>query len=198
MGGLLAFQMGLPVKKFVVATNENDEVPVYLTTGAYKTIVPSKACISSAMNVGHPSNMARVIALYGGVMDEQGVILAAPDLQRLRKDIFGTSIDDRQTRDMMKTVYARHKVVLEPHGAVGWAGLQKYFKNHPDEDDASLLTVTLETAHPAKFPDEIRELLGFDPELPESMKGLDQGKESLEKLSNDYAPFKTHLLKQFS
>jgi len=74
MGGLIAKRMGLPVKRFVVATNSNDEYPSYYNSGIYKVISPSRNCISSAMNVGHPSNVARLIALYGGCMDEKGVI----------------------------------------------------------------------------------------------------------------------------
>ena len=72
MGGVFAKFMGLPVEKFIISTNSNDEFPVYLKTGKYKTIVPSVNCISSAMNVGHPSNIARLITLYGGKMDEKG------------------------------------------------------------------------------------------------------------------------------
>ena len=70
MGGLLAMKMGLPVHKFVVATNENDEFPRFMDTGIYDPIRPSKNCISNAMNVGHPSNLARLFCLYGGKMDE--------------------------------------------------------------------------------------------------------------------------------
>ena len=72
MGGLIAARMGLPVKKFILATNLNNEVPEYLRTGIYEPVSPSINCISSAMNVGHPSNLARIIALYGGMMDEKG------------------------------------------------------------------------------------------------------------------------------
>ena len=77
MGGLIAREMGLPVKKFIIATNENDEVPEFLRTGSYKPIIPSRNCISSAMNVGHPSNLARIVALYGGIMDNTGEIIKA-------------------------------------------------------------------------------------------------------------------------
>ena len=70
MGGLIAMRMGLPVRKFIAATNENDEFPRFMETGEYSPIRPSKNCISNAMNVGHPSNLARVFALYGGEMDE--------------------------------------------------------------------------------------------------------------------------------
>ncbi len=74
MGGLLAMRSGLPVARFVVATNANDEVPRFLATGRYEKIVPSRKCISNAMNVGHPSNLARVVELYGGHLDEVGQI----------------------------------------------------------------------------------------------------------------------------
>ncbi|MBN2275075.1 MAG: threonine synthase [Bacteroidales bacterium] len=198
MGGLIAFHMGLPVKKFVVSTNENDEVPVYFQTGKYKTIIPSRDCISSAMNVGHPSNMARIIALYGGVMDEHGVIIKEPDVARLKKAMHSISINDLHTKAILKSVYERHHVLLEPHGAVGWAGLQEYFRSSPEDAVSSQLAVCLETAHPAKFPAEINELLGFDPELPDSMKGLDQKKESWETMKSDYNLLKIYLLDKFS
>ena len=77
MGGLLALKMGLPVQKFVVATNENDEFPRFMNTGIYEPIRPSKNCISNAMNVGHPSNLARLFCLYGGQMDETGLVSQA-------------------------------------------------------------------------------------------------------------------------
>jgi threonine synthase len=92
MGGVIAKKMGLPVEKFIIATNENDEVPVYFRSGNYRPIVPSLNCISSAMNVGHPSNLARLIAVYGGVMDEKGNISSAPDMDKMVKDFFSVSI----------------------------------------------------------------------------------------------------------
>jgi threonine synthase len=198
MGGLIAFYMGLPVKKFIVTTNENDEVPVYLRSGDYKTIVPSKDCISSAMNVGHPSNMARIIALYGGIMDERGVIVKEPDIARLRQDMFGVSISDSDTKATIRSIYEQHRVLLEPHGAVGWAGLQEYYKAVPADSGVSQLAVCLETAHPAKFPEEIRGLLGIDPELPAAMQGLDQKVESWDTLKSDYVLLKTYLQEKYS
>ena len=69
MGGFIAKRMGLPIKKFIAAVNENDEVPIFLKTGKYKKLVPSKKCLSNAMNVGHPSNLARIVDLFGGVME---------------------------------------------------------------------------------------------------------------------------------
>jgi threonine synthase len=197
MGGLLALKMGIPVRKMVVATNRNDEVPEYFRTGNYKTIVPSLNCISSAMNVGHPSNMARVVALYGGVMDDKGEIIKQPDLDAMKKDMFTVGIDDEETLRTLKMVYDRHKVLLEPHGSVGWAGLRHYFEHAPADHAVSQVAVCLETAHPAKFPVEIRQVLGFDPELPESMNGLEDKKEEFVELENDYNQFKAFLISNY-
>jgi threonine synthase len=197
MGGIFAKHMGLPVKRFVISTNENDEVPVYFATDKYKTIVPSRNCISSAMNVGHPSNMARIIDLYGGQMDEKGNILQAPDTARLKKEMFAVSIGDSETRQTIKKVYDGHKIIIEPHGAVGWAGLQHYYKNEPADDNANQLSVTLETAHPAKFPAEINDILGIDPVLPVSLSNLDGKEEIMTPLAGDFESFKAFLTKNF-
>jgi threonine synthase len=197
MGGLLAWKMGLPVKKFVIATNENDEVPVYWQSGNYKTIVPSRNCMSSAMNVGHPSNMARVVALYGGIMDEKGNITKEPDTLRMREDIYAVSISDKETTRVLKDTYNKYKVLLEPHGAAGWAGLQQFYADCPAAYNPGQLSVSLETAHPAKFPGEIRNLLGVEPELPPSMAGLDKLEESFDKLTNNYNDFKQYLLSRY-
>ncbi len=191
LGGLLAKRMGLPVHKFVVATNTNDEFPVYMDTGSYKVIAPSRNCISSAMNVGHPSNVARLFALYGGQMDEKGNILKQPDQAELHRDLYAVSISDEETEATIKQTYERFKVLLEPHGAVGWAGLARYLELHPE--DAGKVCVSLETAHPAKFPEKIRELLDLDPELPPSLQGLDEKQESIVPLELDYAVFKQYL-----
>jgi threonine synthase len=193
MGGLLAKRMGLPVKKFIVATNENDEVPVYWQTGIYRTIIPSRNCISSAMNVGHPSNMARVIALYNGIMDEKGYITKEPDIQRMHKEIYAVSISDSQTMNTLHDIYTRFGVLTEPHGAAGLAGMLAYFKTHPMEAHPEQLAVSIETAHPAKFPEEIRNVLGIEPDLPLSMKGLDRLEESYDTLDNDYTQFRDYL-----
>jgi len=197
MGGIIAKHMGLPVKRFVISTNDNDEVPVYFKQGSYKTIVPSRNCISSAMNVGHPSNMARIIDLYGGRMDEKGNIQKEPDIQRLKADMSAVSIGDAETKTTIKGVYESYKILLEPHGSVGWTGLQNYYVNHPEEDNTSQLSVTFETAHPAKFPQEINEILGIDPVLPPSLSSLDGKKEIMTPLKNDYSKFKEYLMKNF-
>ncbi|MBW6514542.1 MAG: threonine synthase, partial [Candidatus Syntrophosphaera sp.] len=191
MGGLIASRMGLPVHRFVVATNENDEFPIFMDTGMYKVIAPSRNCISSAMNVGHPSNVARLIALYGGQMDEKGMIHKQPDQAWLHRDLFAISINDRETEATIVNTWEKHRVLLEPHGAVGWAGLQRYLEAHPE--DADKVCVSLETAHPAKFPEKIRELLDLDPELPPSLQGLDDKPETIVPLEFAYSVFKQYL-----
>jgi len=193
MGGVLAMKMGLPIKKFVIATNENDVFPTFMKSGEYKIIEPSKNCISSAMNVGHPSNMSRLIALYEGVMDEKGNVLTMPDLELMNNEIFAVSINDQRTRENIKETWDNHKVILEPHGSVGWAGLLEYLKENTEASDQ--LCISLETAHPAKFPEEIIKILNIDPELPPSLESLEEKTESFDKLKNNYKDFKDYLQK---
>jgi len=191
MGGVIGMKMGLPVKKFVVAVNNNDEFPKLLTTKQYSKIEPSFNCLSSAMNVGHPSNLARLIELFDGNMDEKGNIIIQPDYSALEKCIFAKSISDEETKETIKTAYEKFKLVLEPHGSVGWTCLNNYLSSNPV--DSNQLMVTLETAHPAKFPDSIQQILGFDPELPPSLQGLDDKEEKFDLLKNEYADFKKYL-----
>lgn len=195
MGGLIAKNMGLPVRKFIVATNSNDEFPLYLQTGEYQVISPSRNCISSAMNVGHPSNVARLIALYGGRMDENGRILQQPDLDKLREDLYGISVSDPQTSATIISAWQQFQLLLEPHGAVGWSGLETYLQEHPEDSD--LLCVSLETAHPAKFPEKIRELLGFDPALPPALQDLESKPEQVSEMENSYAAFASLLREHY-
>jgi threonine synthase len=191
LGCEYARRMGLPVAKLVMPTNENDEFPIFMATGKYKKVSPSRACISNAMNVGHPSNLARFFDLYGGTVDRVGVVHRYPDLEEMRKYIYSVSVTDEQTRQTIKQVYQSYKVVLEQHGAVGWAGLEDYFKNVPEPK----LAISLETAHPAKFPEEIQNLLGITPSLPESMKNIDQRQGSAVSITGNYDDFKNCLQK---
>jgi len=194
-GGLIARRMGLPVDRFVIATNANDEFPKFVATGRYERIVPSRVCISNAMNVGHPSNLPRLVALYGGVMDEQGSISKPPDFAAMRRDIYPVSIDDEGTRQAIKDAWSNYKTMLEPHGAVGWAGLERYLESLTTRN--SPLAISIETAHPAKFPEEIQHLLGVDPPLPPSLAGLDARPEHYEHGPNDYHWFKGFLQRVF-
>ncbi|MFO8071307.1 MAG: threonine synthase [Polyangia bacterium] len=194
MGGLLASHGGLPVERFVVATNANDEVPRFLATGSYEKIVPSRVCLSNAMNVGHPSNLARLVSLYGGMLDERGELSERPDMEALRRDLYATSVDDDATRSAIREAYNRHGMVLEPHGAVGWAGLLRYLDEHPAV--ARTTAISLETAHPAKFPDEVRAQTGAEPELPPSLEGLDEKPEHYREMGLDYGELKSFLLRE--
>ncbi len=195
LGGLLAFHSGLPVHRFVVATNANDEVPRFFATGTYEKIVPSRKCISNAMNVGHPSNLARLVDLYGGHMDEKGNLHRAPDMGRIRRDLHGVSVDDETTRATIVAAHQRHGTLLEPHGAVGWAGLERFLDEHRELAQAT--AVSLETAHPAKFPEEIRALIHIDPPVPASLMGLDERPESYREMETDYRAFKEFLVKEY-
>jgi threonine synthase len=185
MGALLASRMGVPVEKIVVATNANDEVPQFLESGHYRKIMPSRCCISNAMNVGHPSNLARVVALYGGWMDETGVMREMPDMQRMKKELWAISITDEDTRKTIQSAWESHRLLLEPHGAVGWLGLERYLEQNP----SSAKAISVETAHPAKFPEEIEQLLGFSPEVPSSLAEVERKQEQFHTMPVDYGAF---------
>jgi len=189
LGCEYARRMGLPVRKLVMPTNDNDEFPRFLESGVYKKISPSRACISNAMNVGHPSNLARFFDLYGGTVDRGGVVHKYPDIEAMRRHIFSVSVPDEETTATIKRVYDLFHVLLEPHGAVGWKGLERYLEVSGDFP----LCVSLETAHPAKFPDEIKLLLGISPELPQSMKDIDQRSGEPAMLSGSYNEFRNYL-----
>ncbi|PKN50704.1 MAG: threonine synthase [Deltaproteobacteria bacterium HGW-Deltaproteobacteria-13] len=191
LGCEYARRMGLPVAKLIMPTNENDEFPIFMATGKYNKVSPSRACISNAMNVGHPSNLARFFDLYGGTVDRVGQVHRYPDWEEMKRHIFSISITDEQTREIIKSVYKSYHVVLEQHGAVGWAGLEEYFKISQDNK----LAISLETAHPAKFPEEIQKLLGLNIPVPESMKNIDQREGSAVAITNNYEDFKNYLQK---
>ncbi|MFC2117324.1 threonine synthase [Bacteroidota bacterium] len=194
MGGMLAKRMGLPVSKFIISTNRNDEFPLYVESGDYNKIEPSINCISSAMNVGHPSNLSRLVALFTGIMDEQGNISKQANLEDLRNNIFAISINDQKTRETISEAYQKYRLLLEPHGAVGWAGLEHFLNLNKEIDKPEQLFISLETAHPAKFPEEINKILGIDPELPPSLQNIEEKEESYLNMDNNYIDFKNYLL----
>jgi len=195
MGAMLAWRMGVPIERLVIATNSNDEVPKFLATGDYHTLAPSRVCISNAMNVGHPSNLARLVDFYGGWLDEAGRLRKAPALDAMRRDLYAVSISDEQTRQTIRSAYAEHRTILEPHGAVGWAGLTRYLGELPAGIDP--LCVSVETAHPAKFPEEIEAAIGVTPEVPPSLAGLELRTEHYESLAAEYEPFRELLQKRY-
>ncbi|HET6374003.1 MAG TPA: threonine synthase [Candidatus Polarisedimenticolia bacterium] len=151
--GLMAKRMGLPAERFVAATNVNDVVPSYLATGLYAPR-PSIRTISNAMDVGAPSNFARMLALYDG------------DVAAMRRDVIGSRQADEATRDCIRRVFEQHGRVLDPHTAVGYLGLEEAL----EAGAAPAMGIVLATAHPAKFPEVIEPILGRPPELPETLK----------------------------
>jgi threonine synthase len=175
MGGLIAYNMGLPVRKFISAVNENDTFPKFLETGVYEKVEPSKKCISSAMNVGHPSNFARIIDLYNGQIDETGRIKKNPNLNQIREDIVSYSITDELTKKTIVDFYNRFNKIIEPHGAVGWACLKIYRNKFIEEKKYK--GICFETADPAKFPNEIISLIKITPKIPKSLKIIQNKKE---------------------
>jgi len=184
MGGILAWKMGLPIERIIIATNANDEVPKFFRNGTYQKIEPSLECISNAMNVGHPSNFARLVDIFGGKMDEKGTISEIPNIEDMRKFLYATSVDDDLTRDTIRRAYDKYKVLLEPHGAIAWCGIEKYLQENPA--DSKKLYVSFETADPAKFPEEIHKILNISPKIPESLAGLDKLNEEYETIDADY------------
>ena len=193
--GLIAKKMGLPVSRFVISTNENNEVPIFIESGKYRPIIPSRNCISSAMNVGHPSNLARIISMYNGRMDEKGIMCKEPDLEKMKEDLFAVSVNDQETRNTTESFYNQYGKVLEPHGAVAWQGLQNYLINQSFPHREKRIFVSLETAHPAKFRNEIRNILNVETVLPESLAKIEQGNEDYISLENNYESLKKFLIR---
>lgn len=196
MGAVIAGQMGLPIHRLVAPVNGNDEFPRFLATGQYEKIVPSRNCLSNAMNVGHPSNLARLVAVYGGWLDEAGCQRRPPDLAAMRRDLYSVSVSDEQTRTTIVEAWQRHRLLLEPHGAVAWHGYLDFRKADPSA--TSRPAAVLETAHPAKFPDEIERLLGFSPETPPSLAQVENLPEEYDRLSPDYAVFRDYLRSRYA
>lgn len=140
--GLLAAEMGLPVKRFIASSNVNNTIPEYLETGKYRARA-SIATISNAMDVGNPSNFARMYALYSGSRNA------------MTADISGYSFTDEETRHAIRQLWQDTGYTADPHGAVALLGLQKYRKNTDNTTG-----IFLETAHPVKFSDTVEELIG--------------------------------------
>ncbi len=191
MGAVVARQMGLPIRKLVTSVNDNDAFPRFLATGHYEKVVPSRNSVSNAMNVGHPSNLARLVMVYGGRMDETGRIHQLPDLAAMRRDLFSSSISDERTRVTIREVWTKYQLLLEPHGAVAWRGFQDW---QAQEALNGLPAVILETANPAKFPEEIEKNMGWSPDVPPAMAAAIQQPEDFDRMGAVYEKFRTYLL----
>jgi threonine synthase len=148
------------------------------------------------MNVGHPNNLARIIDWIGkGRVTEKGEIIEDPKLSLISELIHSSAFTDKETIEAMQDFYGKYHSVIEQHGAVGWLGLQKYFRENPGESTVSVL---LETAHPAKFPKEVKDILKIEPDLPHSMKGLENQKEYFKHVPADYDKLKKTLIDKIS
>src|SRR5580765_7256513 len=182
MGSVVAREMGLPVKKIVAPVNDNDAFPRFLASGVYQKVVPSRNSLSNAMNVGHPSNLARLVAVYGGQMDETGKIHRQPDLAAMRSDLFSSSISDARTRETIREVWTKYQLLLEPHGAVAWRGFLDWQAHEPLNGSPAAI---LETANPAKFPEEIEKNMGWSPDVPPAMAAAIQQPEDFDRMGAD-------------
>ncbi len=175
--GLIAMRMGLPVARFIAATNANDIVPQFLETGHYRP-QPSKHTLSNAMDVGNPSNFARMLDLY------------QYNHQHMIQDIVGESFTDEQTKKAIEELYSKYGYIADPHGAVAYLGLINYQKKNPSNYPG----VFLETAHPAKFADIVQPLIHRDVQIPERLKrAFEQEKQTIE-LPNRFEDLKDFLI----
>jgi threonine synthase len=154
--GLFAKWMGLPIERFVAATNVNDVVPQYFKTGTY---VPRPAIptISNAMDVGNPSNLARMRTLYGD------------NLERLKQDVEAVSVNEQETLDELKRTYEKTGYILDPHTAVGVAAARRV--QHEMSVDVPAFIV-LATAHPAKFAEIIEPMMGAKVKVPRELQDV--------------------------
>jgi len=191
MGAIVAREMGLPVRKIVAAVNDNDAFPKFLASGDYQKICPSRNSLSNAMNVGHPSNLARLVSVYGGQMDETGKILRQPNLEAMRRDIFSSSISDERTVTGIRDFWNQFQLLLEPHGSVAWQGLQDWIAQEPLGNTPAVI---VETANPAKFPSEVQKVVGWEPDVPANMLASLKLPEDYDRMDADYEQFKSYLL----
>lgn len=155
--GLMAMRMGLPDARFLAATNANDVVPEYLVSGVFRPR-PSIPTLSTAMDVGDPSNLSRILHLYGN------------ELAALRRDLKGRRVSDRETRACIRRVYRDSGYVLDPHSAVGFQALEAELVGTPE-----LSGILLATAHPAKFAEVVEPIIGEEIPLPPSLAAALEG-----------------------
>ena len=173
---LFGHAMGLPIKRFIAANNANDIFFKYLQTGKYEP-KPSKQTLANAMDVGDPSNFARIYDLYG------------KSHKKITSLISGATYSDDQIRQTMRECYQDTKYILDPHGACGYQALA-------DGLQSGETGVFCETAHPAKFKEKVDEILGIDVEIPERLANFMKGQKQSVPMSKDFTDFKQYLMKQ--
>ncbi|MBX2890769.1 MAG: threonine synthase [Saprospiraceae bacterium] len=173
--GLLAKKMGLPIARFIAATNANDVVPAYIETGVYAPRASTRT-LSNAMDVGAPSNFARMLDLYCSTWN------------MIRADVVGFSFSDEETQEAMRDIDKTYNYVIDPHGAVGYLALRKYQQENP------CTGIVLETAHPGKFVEDVTRILGHPIEIPSSLAELGDKEKRAVSIKANYPLFKSWLL----
>jgi len=181
---LFGHAMGLPVKRFIAANNANDVFYNYLQTGRYEP-KPSIQTLANAMDVGDPSNFARIINLYS----ENGKLTPEETHQRITSLISGATYSDEQIRETMRQCYAETGYILDPHGACGYRALEEQLKDGE-------VGIFCETAHPAKFKEKVDDILGIDVEIPERLAAFMRGEKQSVPMPNDFEAFKHFLMEQ--
>lgn len=174
--GLFGKRMGLPIKHFIAANNANDIFYNYLMTGKYEP-KPSKQTLANAMDVGDPSNFARVYDLYNG------------SWEAIRKDISGATYTDDMIRETMSECHKRTGYVLDPHGACGYRALREQLK--PGE-----VGVFCETAHPAKFKEKVDSIIGADIAIPDRLAAFMKGTKQSVPMSKNFAELKAFFMER--
>lgn len=174
--GLFAHRMGLPVKRFIAANNANDIFYNYLLSGIYSPKA-SIQTIANAMDVGDPSNFARIFDLYGG------------SHERISSLIIGYTFSDDQIRETMNECYNHTGYILDPHGACGYRALQSGLR----ENETG---VFLETAHPAKFKDTVEQAIDAEIQIPDRLADFMKGQKQSVSMTSDFKDFKAYLMKQ--
>jgi threonine synthase len=173
--GLIANIMGLPVHRFIAANNSNDVVFNYLKSGNYKT-KPSVTTIANAMDVGDPSNFARILDLYGH------------DHSRISAVMSGTTYSDEQIRESLAECYHRSGYLPDPHGAVAYRALKEQLQQGETG-------IFLETAHPAKFTETVEEIIGKgNVPMPERLKEFMKGEKKTVEIGTGFEEFRNYLL----
>ncbi len=181
---LFGHQMGLPIKRFIAANNSNDIFYKYLQTGKYEPKA-SVQTLANAMDVGDPSNFARIINLYSNNRQ----LSEKETHQRIISLISGATYSDEQIKEAMKQCYSETGYILDPHGACGYRALKENLK--PGE-----VGVFCETAHPAKFKEKVDEILGINIDIPARLRAFMEGQKQSVEMSKNFADFKRFLIQQ--
>jgi threonine synthase len=179
---LFGHKMGLPVSRFIAANNANDVFYNYLQTGIYEPR-PSIQTLANAMDVGDPSNFARIINLYS----ENGALSPEQTHKAITSLISGATYTDDQIRATMRQCYQQTGYILDPHGACGYQALKDGLKEGE-------IGIFCETAHPAKFKEKVDEILGIDIDIPARLRAFMQGEKQNVSLSKDFSDFKQFLM----